>query len=106
MYRIDLTYLDGTTKQVFPSPRARIETERHFGGLTPANSQEATLYLAWAHLKKAGEASEEFDPWVDLLKAIDEVQVKAEDAVLPTQPAQPAGTSSDSASEPASLSTS
>ena len=91
-YKITLTYLDGTVKEVLPSPRARIETERHFQGLGAHNSQEATFYIAWAHLKKTGEVTQEFDQWIDLLADIDETKVED---VRPTQPAQPIATSSD-----------
>lgn len=91
-YKIKLTYLDGTVDEVIPTPRARIETERHFGGLQPKNAQESTLYLAWVFLTKAGKVAVEFDAWVDSLADVDELQV---DDVRPTQPAQPAASSSD-----------
>jgi hypothetical protein len=91
-YKIKLTYQDGEIKEVLPSARARIETERHFGGLGPQNAQEATFYMAWAHLKKTGEAKQEFEEWIDTLVDIEETKV---DDVRPTQPAQPTATSSD-----------
>lgn len=90
-YKITLTYADGTVKDVVPPPRARIETERHFNGLGRHNAQEATFYMAWASLKRAGEVSEEFDQWIDLLADAEEVEI---DEVRPTQQAQPADTSS------------
>lgn len=90
-YKIKLTYLDGSTVDVFPSPRARIETERHFGGLSPANQQEATFYIAWAHLKKTGDVTADFDPWVDSLADIDEERVAEP---RPTPPAPSAESSS------------
>lgn len=91
-YKITLTYLDGTVKDVVPPPRARIETERHFNGLGRHNAQEATFYMAWVSLKKTGEAAAEFDQWIDLLADAEEVETSD---VRPTQPAQPAATSSD-----------
>jgi hypothetical protein len=94
-YKITLTYLDGTVKDIVPPPRARIETERHFNGLGRHNAQEATFYMAWTSLKKSGEATEEFDQWIDLLADAEEVEVPAADAPRPTQPAQPADSSSD-----------
>jgi hypothetical protein len=94
-YKITLTYADGTVKDVVPPPRARIDTERHFGGLGRHNQQEATFYMAWMALKRAGEVTEEFDQWIDLLLDAEEVEVPAMEAPRPTQPAQPAGTSSD-----------
>jgi hypothetical protein len=91
-YKITLTYLDGTVKDVVPPPRSRIETERHFNGLGRHNAQESTFYMAWNSLKRSGDVKEEFDQWIDLLADAEEVEIEA---VRPTQPAQPADTSSD-----------
>lgn len=89
---IKLTYSDGRKDEVIPSARARIDTERHYQGLGPHNVQEATFYMAWSHLKRAGSVAEDFETWVDTVADIEET--KAPDPV-PTAPAQPAGTSSD-----------
>lgn len=89
-FKIKLTYLDGRVEEVVPNPRARIETERHFVGLGQQNVQEATFYMAWAHLKKTGDVPE-FDAWLDSLADAEETEVE----VRPTQPAQSAVTSSD-----------
>lgn len=86
-----VTYLDGRQEEIFPSPRARIETEQHFGGLQMSNAQQASFYLAWKSLQKAGKTSEEFDPWLDSVMDLDEVEAAD---VRPTPPVQPEGTSS------------
>lgn len=86
-----ITYLDGREEDVFPSPRARIETEQHFGGLQMNNAQEASFYLAWKSLQKAGMTALEFDPWLDSVMDLAEEEMKD---VRPTPPAQPADTSS------------
>jgi hypothetical protein len=90
--KIKLTYTDGRKDELIPGARARIDTERHYQGLGAHNVQEATFYMAWSHLKRAGSVTEEFEPWVDTVADVEET--KADDPV-PTQPAQPAGTSSD-----------
>lgn len=99
--KIKLWYTDGRVTEVLPGARARIETERHYSGLGPQNVQEATFYMAWEHLKRSGEDVGNFESWIDTVADIEET--KADD-VRPTQPAQPADTSSNSASEPGSLS--
>ena len=100
--KVTLFYTDGRSSEVIPGARARIETERRFGGLGPHNAQEATFYMAWEHLKRSGEPVGEFDAWIDSIADVEEKQVEN---VRPTLPAQPAGTSSASASEQDSLST-
>ncbi len=91
-HKIVLTYLDGRVEDVRPSPRARIETERHFGGLNAQNVQEATFYLAWTHLSKSGKVTDLFDTWLDSLADVDEVEIKEP---RPTQQAQSSDISSD-----------
>lgn len=90
-YQFKVTYLDGHVDEVLPSPRARIETERHFGGLNESRVQEASFYLAWLSLTKAGTVTDGFDPWLDSIADLEEVKVEG---VRPTPPAQSAGTSS------------
>jgi hypothetical protein len=91
-FKVKITYLDGKVEEFMPNPRARIDTERHFGGFGDSNVQEATIYMAWTHLKKAGKTADEFDTWIDTLADFEEVRVAD---VRPTQPAQPAAESSD-----------
>ena len=87
-----VTYLDGKIDEVMPSPRARIETEQALGGLKAENAQQASFHLAWKSLQKAGKTTAEFDPWLDTVYNVDEVE--AEDP-RPTPPAQHDATSSD-----------
>lgn len=93
--KIKLWYSDGSKAEVVPGARARIETERHYGGLGQQNVQEATFYMAWEHLKRSGEDVGNFETWIDTVVDIEETKA---DEVRPTLPAQPADTSSDSAS--------
>lgn len=95
--KIKLWYTDGRKAEVVPGARARIETERHYGGLGQKNAQEATFYMAWEHLKRTGEDVGNFESWIDTVADVEEEQAGE---VRPTPPAQSAGTSSDSASEP------
>lgn len=94
---IKLTYNDGHTEDVIPGARARIETERHYQGLGQHNVQEATFRMAWEHLKRTGKITDDWDTWIDTVADIEEKQVADPS---PTGPAQPAGTSSGSASAP------
>lgn len=90
-FKLKVTYSDGRNEDIIPNPRARIETERHYAGLGGQNAQEATFYMAWAHLKNSGATEAAFDAWVDSLADAEESEVE----VRPTAPAQPAATSSD-----------
>jgi hypothetical protein len=101
-FKLKVTYVDGRVEEVLPNPLARITAERHYGGLTPANVQEATIYMAWSHLNKAGNVTVDFDQWLGQLADAEEIQVKDVD---PTRSAQPTEPSSGSASEPESPST-
>lgn len=89
-FKIKITYLDGRVEEVLPNPLARITAERHFGGLNSGNVQEATIYMAYAHLKKAGETSVEFDQWLESLADAEEIDVPDP---RPTPQAQPDATS-------------
>lgn len=90
-YRFTVKYLDGGRVETFiPTPRARIETERRFGGFDMKQAQEQSLYLAWCSLVKLGKESADFDAWLDLIADVEEKQVAEPD---PTQPDQPTTTS-------------
>lgn len=92
-FKLIVTYLDGKVEEIIGSPLARVQTERHFGGLNATNVQEATFYMAWTHLRKTGGAPDDFDAWLDSMADAKEIEVED---VRPTQPTQPAATSSDS----------
>jgi hypothetical protein len=82
--KLNVTYADGRKVTIIASPRAQVMTERNFGGIDEARKVEASYYLAWASLNKAGQEPAEFDAWLDL---VEEVEANAED-VPPTEPAQ------------------
>ena len=91
--RLKVTYNDGREIEVLASPRAKVMTEERVG-----DSERWILghfYLAWASLFKAGKESLDFEPWLDQITDVDELEEKKPD---PTQGAPSAATSSDSPS--------
>lgn len=90
--KLKVTYLDGHEFEVLASPRAQVETERHFKGTDQAQSQmiESSFFLAWASLHFAGKEPAEFEAWLDKVADVDQVQktVEEEQATDPT-PATP-----------------
>jgi hypothetical protein len=72
--KLKITYNDGREVQVIASPRAQVETERHFGGFNEAREIEASFYLAWASLRWAGKEPAEFDAWLDLIGDVEQVE--------------------------------
>lgn len=101
--KLKVTYSDGRKVDIIASPRAQVMTERNFGGITDERKVEASYYLAWASLNKAGQEPADFESWLDLVADIEEVEAKAPD---PTLAVQPAGSSSGSAPQQESPSTS
>jgi hypothetical protein len=91
--KLKVSYSDGREVEVLASPRAQVETARHFkaqGGFE-GNQIEAGYRLAWASLHYAGKEPADFDAWLDLIADVDEVPLTADDekATDPT-PATPA----------------
>lgn len=90
--KLKVVYNDGRTVEVLASPRAQVMTERHFGGFADASKVDASYYLAWSSLNKAGQEPADYESWLDLITDVDEIKV---DEPRPTPAAQPAATSSD-----------
>lgn len=89
--KLKVTYTDGREEVVVASPRAQVMTEQYLGGYGEARQVQGGYYLAWASLNKAGKESADFEAWLDQIDDVEEVDA----TVTPTEPAQPAATSSD-----------
>lgn len=90
--KLKVVYNDGHEVQVIASPRAQVMTERHYGGISDAQKVEASYYLAWASLHKAGKEPAEFDAWLDLIEDVEEAEAEEP---RPTPEAQPSISLSD-----------
>jgi hypothetical protein len=89
--KLNVSYVDGKKITVVASPRAQVMTERYYGGITNERKVEASYYLAWASLNKAGKEPADFETWLDLVEEVEEAEATDPD---PTLPAQPTDTSS------------
>lgn len=90
--KLKVTYADEHVVEILASPRAQVMTERQYGGISDANKVEASYYLAWASLNKAGKEPSDFDQWLDQVADIEEV---AAPEPRPTPLAQPPVSLSD-----------
>lgn len=79
--KLKVAYADGREVDVVASPRAQVETERHFKGTneTHANLTEASYYLAWASLHHAGKEPADFEAWLDRIADVNEIPPTVED---------------------------
>ena len=95
--KLKVVYVDGREIKILASPRAQVETERHFKGVDAKQRIEGSFYLAWASLKYAGKESAEFDAWLDLVIEAeeDEASEADEQAEDPTPEAPSTTGSSD-----------
>lgn len=71
--KLKVTYTDGRETEVLASPRAQVETERHFKSTGQAEAQqiESSYYLAWASLHYAGKEPADFEQWLDKVRDVD-----------------------------------
>lgn len=97
--KLKVTYADGRKVEILASPRAQVETARHFkgqGGLE-GNQLEAGYRVAWASLHYAGKEPADFDAWLDLIADLDEIPLTETDekATDPTPATQSSTGSSD-----------
>lgn len=87
--KLKVTYADGRKVEILASPRAQVETARHFKGQggVDDNRIEAGYRLAWASLHHAGKEPADFDAWLDLIEDVDEADLTEvdEQATDPTQ---------------------
>lgn len=79
--KMNVTYTDGRAIEVIVSPRAQVETERHFKGIEQAQTQrlESHYYLAWASLHRAGKEAAQFEEFLDLVADVEELNPTEED---------------------------
>lgn len=95
--KLKVVYVDGREITLIASPRAQVETERHFKGLDENQRIEGSFYMAWAALKWAGKEAADFEAWLDLvIEAEEEEPSEADEASQdPTPPAPSTTGSSD-----------
>jgi len=95
--KLKVNYIDGREVIVLATPRAQVETERHFHGqgMNDVNRVEAGYHLAWASLHYSGKEPADFETWLNLVTEVDEAQLEIADeqATDPT-PATPEPTGS------------
>ncbi len=93
--KLKVTYVDGREVTVLASPRAQVETERHFKGVDEKQRIEGSFYLAWASLKYAGKEAADFDAWLDLVvEAEEDVPTEEDEQAQDPTPAVPSTTGS------------
>lgn len=97
--KLKVTYADGKVIEVLATPRAQVETERHFKSTGQAQTQliESSFFLAWASLHYTGNEPAEFEAWLDKAAEIEEIPlaVKDEEDSDPTPAAAASTGSSD-----------
>jgi hypothetical protein len=96
--KLKVTYNDSRVVLVLATPRAQVETERHFRGqgLAQVNQVEAGYHLAWASLHYAGKEGADFEAWLNTISDVEEAGLEVEDeqATDPTPAAlEPTGSS-------------
>lgn len=81
LLRMKVTYADNREVTIVISPRAQVETERHFKGTDGAanNRIGSHYYLAWAALRAAGKESSEFESFLDMVADVEEIDPTEED---------------------------
>lgn len=91
--KLKITYLDGKTNVVTISPRAEVETERHFDSSMGQFQKDAKAqhlyYLAWAAAHASKVEHEGFEEFLNKIEDVDPVEDPKDDGQDdPTQPAQ------------------
>lgn len=97
--KLKVTYSDGREVQILASPKAQVETARHFRGLGDIETfgVEVDYYLAWASLHYAGQEAAEFDAWLVTIGDIETVPLdKADEQATDPTPAAATPTGSSS----------
>lgn len=94
--KLKVTYADGRVVEVMATPRAQVMTEQHFKGLGDTNMLQAAYFLAWASLHRAGKEPTEYEPWLDMIADVEQVNQNGEaEEVDPTRTVPPSDSSSD-----------
>jgi len=81
--KLKVTYADGRDLVILASPRAQVETERHFRGqgIAEMNQVEAGYHLAWASLYYAHRETSEFEAWLDEVSDVEDVTLTVQDEI-------------------------
>lgn len=88
-----ITYRDGPAQRGTIRLLDFVAAERHFERsvilLEYQRSTELTLWLAWNALRRVGELTEEFDPWMERVKEYDETEKATKKTTNSGKPARP-----------------
>lgn len=81
LLKMKVTYADAREVTVIVSPRAQVETERHFKGTDGAQNNRigSHYYLAWASLHAAGKEAAGYEGFLDLVADVEEIDPAKED---------------------------
>lgn len=79
--KLRVDYVDGRSATVLATPRAQVETERHFRGqgVADGNQIETGYHLAWASLHFTDQEPNDFETWLNLVSEVNPVEIDAED---------------------------
>jgi hypothetical protein len=88
LLRMKVSYIDGRVEQVTITPKAQVETERHFKSTEGAANQriESHYFMAWAALHWTGREGGDFDSFLASIADVEELEqtVEGEKATDPT----------------------
>lgn len=81
LLKMKVTYADAREVEVIVTPRAQVETERHFKGTDQAGNQriQSHYYLAWASLHYTGKEAGDFESFLDVVADVEEIEPVVED---------------------------
>jgi hypothetical protein len=81
LLKMKVAYADGRESVVVVTPRAQVETERHFKGTDEAGNQRIAshYYLAWASLFYTKQETNDFEAFLDVVADVEEIDPKVED---------------------------
>lgn len=79
--KLKVTYVDGRETEIVVSPKAQVETERHFKSTDQASAQriESHYFMAWAALHYAGQEPADFDAFLGTIADVEESEQTVED---------------------------
>lgn len=83
LLKMKVAYADGRESVVIITPRAQVETERHFKGTEQAGAQriQSHYFLAWASLFYTGKETGDYESFIDAVADVEEVVPTVEDEV-------------------------
>lgn len=79
--KMKVVYADARESVIVVTPRAQVETERHFKGTDQAGNQriQSHYYLAWASLFYTQKETGDFEAFLDAVADVEEINPGAED---------------------------